>query len=602
MNTPEPFSQARKRQQHYPQGQQQERNTPLPSNNVFPPQMAQNQGYSANQNAGWQPSMPGMNGSPQQQTPPWNSFMGSQATNNFPPSTPSNAQPSSWNGSGMPGGVGRESSGYLPPSNPSSIPPTTTNSWNNQWGNGTNTTGGFNGSNGFSPPNTPIPPTGRSSLNGKRPGRNTSYAGKILLFFGLALLLVMAGITGVYMVRGSASTSASTTRAKPTIQPTPTPTVHMQHQSLATQYVANMSLDDEIAQLLMVEHDPSMYTPDLDIMINQQHVGSVILYATAIITRPQVQSLNSNIQSHAKTPVFISIDEEGRSLHRLTNLYDGNPNYRKDADDIQATGDPNVATTEGESVAKDLLSLGINMNLAPDVDISGSQDYIGYDGRSFGPTSDQVIKYAAPYLKAMQSAGVVGSVKHFPGLGSILRGFDPHAVLPTYTGTKDQLYQKDLVPFKYFIQDTDRYEQAYVMMPTDMLVPAIDPTYPVELSHTFITDMLRNELGFKGVILTDSLHMGGVAVNGKMLSLAEACVMALQAGNDLLEGASTSIDVQNIIDAVKAAVQNGTLTKAQIDASVIRVLTLKMDFNVMPAVPPSSATPTPSATPTVPQN
>jgi beta-N-acetylhexosaminidase len=92
-------------------------------------------------------------------------------------------------------------------------------------------------------------------------------------------------------------------------------------------------------------------------------------------------------------------------------------------------------------------------------------------------------------------------------------------------------------------------------------------------------------MGFKGVILTDSLHMGGVLVNGQMLSLSDAAVMALEAGNDMLEGASTSDEVQSIVDAINAAVTSGALTKAQIDASVIRILTLKMDFNVMPATP-----------------
>jgi beta-N-acetylhexosaminidase len=90
--------------------------------------------------------------------------------------------------------------------------------------------------------------------------------------------------------------------------------------------------------------------------------------------------------------------------------------------------------------------------------------------------------------------------------------------------------------------------------------------------------------------------MGGVLVDGQVLSLADACVLALEAGNDMLEGASTSVEVQNIIDAVKVAVQSGKLTKAQIDESVKRVLTLKMDFNVMPAVAPSSVTPTATVT------
>jgi beta-N-acetylhexosaminidase len=420
----------------------------------------------------------------------------------------------------------------------------------------------------------------------------------VLLFLGLALLLVTVSVAGAYMFGGSLPIPGGITPGKTNMQPTPTPTptVHMQHQLLAQQYVAQMSLDDKIAQLLMVEHDSADYT-DLATMTSQHHIGAVILYKTAIVSRAQVQSNISKVQQNSTIPVFIAIDEEGWNVGRLGNLYPNYSSYRMDPRAIGLTGDPKVAAQQGEQAARDMLELGINMNLAPDVDVSTDDDYIGFDRRAFGSTPDAVIKYAGPYLKALQTTGVVGTIKHFPGLGSIPKGADPHAVLPEYTGTKDQLYQTDLVPFKHFIQDTDPYQQAHVIMPTDMMVRAIDPTYPVELSHIFITDILRKQLGFQGVILSDSLHMGGVLVNGEALSLADACVLALEAGNDILEGATTSTEVQAIINAVNAAVQNGKVTQAQIDAAVTRVLTLKMDFNVMPAVPPSSATPTPTSTP-----
>jgi beta-N-acetylhexosaminidase len=486
--------------------------------------------------------------------------------------------------------AGGSNSGYLPPSNSFTTSPTT-----NSWGKGANITGRLNGSNGFAPPNTPIPPNNTGSPHAKLPRRDTNRVGKVLLFLGLALLLVTVSVAGAYMFNGSIPTLGGITQDKPTMQPTPTPTptVHMQHQLLAQQYVAQMSLDDKIAQLLMVEHEDSDYT-DLATMASKQHIGSIILYTSAIVSRSQVQSNISDVQQNSTIPVFIAIDEEGWNVGRMKRLYPNYDSYRMDARAIGLTGDPNVAAQQGEQTAKDMLSLGINMNLAPDVDVSTDDDYIGFDRRAFGSTPDAVIKYAGPYLKALQTAGVVGTIKHFPGLGSIPKGSDPHAVLPEYTGTKDQLYKTDLVPFKHFIQDTDPYGQARVIMPTNMMVRAIDPTYPAELSHIFITDILRNQLGFQGVILSDSLHMGGVLVNGEPLSLAEASVLALEAGNDILEGPSTSAQVQDIIDAVNAAVQSGKLTKARIDASVIRVLTLKMDFNVMPAVPPSSATPTPT--------
>ena len=583
MDTPEPFSQAweKQGQRHYPPGLHRENNTPYPSNTVLPPQMAQGQGYSPLQS-----TIPGIDDSPQQPSP-WN--MSSRATGSFPPpSTPlpaSGASTPSWNRSGMPNTgnldtpqIGRLNSSYLQPANS----PVSSPNANNSWANGSNTTGSFNGSNNFASPNTPVPPNNTSSLNAKRSSSNNKRIGKILLLLGLALLVVTVGTAGAYMLKGPISPLLSITKDKPTVQPTPTPTVHMQHQLLAQHYTAQMSLDDEIAQLLMVEDYSADYTA-LATMMSQQHVGSVILYKTAIVSSSQVQNNISMVQQQSKIPIFVSIDEEGWNVGRLGDLYPNYSTYRMDARAMGLSGDPNVAAQQGEQTAKDLLSLGINMNLAPDVDVSTDDDYIGYDRRSFGATPDAVIKYAGPYVKALQSAGVVGTLKHFPGLGSIPKGFDPHAVLPVYTGTKDQLYQTDLVPFKHFIQDTDPNEQAHVIMSTDMLVKAIDPTYPAELSHTFITDILRNQLGFQGVILSDSLHMGGVLVNGEALSLADACVLAMEAGNDILEGASTPTEVQDIIDAIKVAVQSGKVTKAQIDASVTRVLTLKMDFNVMPA-------------------
>ena len=190
------------------------------------------------------------------------------------------------------------------------------------------------------------------------------------------------------------------------------------------------------------------------------------------------------------------------------------------------------------------------------------------------------------YVRAMQAAGVIGCIKHFPGIGSVEKGNDPHAVLPTITKDKDQLYQDDMAAFRHFIQSSDLREQASVVMPTDVMVPAIDPTYPVELSHTFITDILRNQFHFDGVVLTDALVMGGVQVNGRPLTLAQAGVMALQAGDDMLMGAGSPANVEGMITAIKAAIRDGILTKARVDEAAIRIVALKIAAHLMPAVTP----------------
>jgi beta-N-acetylhexosaminidase len=429
--------------------------------------------------------------------------------------------------------------------------------------------------------------------------RRTIKRGKFLLLVGLAILVIISSGTGLYLLKtrllGTSAPQSGSANGPFVTSPLNNTDIndiqhiaeHLKYKQLASLYVSHMSLDDEIAQLLMVEYRyATQYSPELDTMLNQQHVGAVIMYLEQINTKDQTIQDTGEMQKRSNIPVFIAIDQEGWNVNRLANLYPDSLTYFKDADDMRVTGDPNVAASEGQKVAQDMLALGINMNLAPDVDVSTDSNYIGYDGRSFGSTPDEVIKYAGPYMKALQAAGVIGTIKHFPGIGSLLRGDDPHAVLPTITESKDQLFQNDIPTFMHFIQSTDPQERASVVMPTDVMVPSIDATYPAELSHTFITDILRNQLHFDGVVLTDALIMGGVEVNGQPLTLAQAGVLALQAGDDMLMGAGNPTDVQSMIDAIKAAIQNGTLTKARIDEAATRIIALKMASHLMPATVP----------------
>jgi beta-N-acetylhexosaminidase len=421
----------------------------------------------------------------------------------------------------------------------------------------------------------------------------------LVLLISLVVIVVMSTGTGLYLLnnsfRGIMPFIPDSSNGQPVHSPsdnkrasaTKPGSEQMKYKQLASLYVSRMSLDDKIAQLLMVEYRyATHYSPDLDTMLNRQHVGSVIMYLEQINMTKQTIQDTSEMQKRSTIPVFIAVDEEGWNVSRLRNLHPDNQFYRKSAEEIHATGNPRVATSEGQKVAKELLSLGINMNLAPSVDVSTENKYIGYDGRSFGPTPKEVIKYAGPYMKAMQTEGVIGCIKHFPGIGSIERGNDPHMVLPTITESKDQLYQNDIVPFTHFIQSTDPQERARVIMSTNVMVPAIDTIYPAEFSYTLITNVLRNQLHFDGVVLTDALVMGGVEFNGQPLTLAQASVMALQAGNDMLMGAGNPTDVETTISAIKAAIQNGTLTKARIDEAATRIITLKMATHLMPVVAP----------------
>ena len=408
----------------------------------------------------------------------------------------------------------------------------------------------------------------------------------------IALLLLLTGLVGVasfFAPRFFENTSGSGSVSGLTpggafVQPPLTPAQqaalmhlvgYMKYKQLASLYVSHMTLDEELGQLIMVEYADTYYSPDLDMMVNKLHAGGVIMYEFQMKTFNQTKGDIALMQQHASIPLLISTDEEGGPyVHRLTSIY----GYRMSASEIANSGDPNVATQQGAKAAHDLLALGINENLAPDVDVNLVN---GYDmvTRTFGNTPQSVIEYASAYMKGLQGNGVVGCIKHYPGLGDAR--IDAHAGLPVVNQTRDQIYSIDLAPFKAFIQSPDQLVNPGMIMPTDVLMPAIDPTYPAELSHIFMTDILRKQFGYDGVVLTDALYMKGVKWD-----MNQAAVLALNAGNDMLLGPTGADQMLSMINALKAALQNGTLSNARIDEAATRILALKMEYHLMPAVPP----------------
>jgi beta-N-acetylhexosaminidase len=413
----------------------------------------------------------------------------------------------------------------------------------------------------------------------------------------LAILVVLGGLLAQQLLNGSNATQANSmlnfSSSGPYAQfPLSASQInairhlsgHMKYRALASLYVSHMSLDDEIGQMIMVEYyeqvnknQASGYDSDLDYMIHTLHVGGVIMYEAQMATFNQTKGDIAKMQQRANIPLLISTDEEGGPyVQRLNNIY----GYRMDATQIEETGDVNVAKQQGLKVSQQLKALGINVNLTPDVDVNQVN---GYDmvTRTFGNTPAQVIKFAGPYLQAMQGNGTIGCLKHFPGLGAAEP--DAHKTLPVVNSTKQQIYAIDLAPFKAFIQSPDALLNPGMIMPTDVLMPAIDPKYPAELSYTFMTDILRKQFGYDGVVLTDALYMAGIT---DTWSMDTAAVMAIQAGDDMLLGATGTQQTIDMMNAIKQALRDGQLTKARIDESVTRIIALKMQYHLMPTYVP----------------
>ncbi|HYB00311.1 MAG TPA: glycoside hydrolase family 3 N-terminal domain-containing protein [Ktedonobacteraceae bacterium] len=232
---------------------------------------------------------------------------------------------------------------------------------------------------------------------------------------------------------------------------------------------------------------------------------------------------------------------------------------------------PAIAYDQGAMAAKWMQQLGINADLAPVVDVH-TVDPPVLESRMFGNTPTTVATYAGAYIKGLQQNDVIGCLKHFPGLGAITS--DPHGGLPTVNRSMAELESIDLAPYKLMIQK----DHPAMIMSTDVLMPAIDPTLPAELSQKTINDLLRKQLGYDGVVITDGLYMQGIS---EKWSLSQAAVLSIIAGDDLVEGPYSASQVANVVAALKQAMQEGKLTMDRINQSVQRILLMKVQYGII---------------------
>ena len=424
------------------------------------------------------------------------------------------------------------------------------------------------------------------ALRGPRPRRRRTG---FLISLALVTLAIIVVVTGLYMHFGSIT--QPTQSKQTTIPQEQTGTFitapyntsqlnalthlvdRMNYKELASLYVAHMSLDEKLGQMIMTESEQNTYSDDLNYMITQLHVGGMIMYESHLQTASQARATTSQAQQNAKIPLLISVDEEGGLyVNRLVHIYGSRPGPTE----ISQTGSLVFDQQQGVKMAHDLLSIGLNTDLAPDVDVSIIPGYDTED-RTFGTTADSVIKYAGPYIEAMQSHGLIACLKHYPGgLGNT--PYDAHDILPTDNRSLAQIYATELAPYKTFINSPNPFMRPAMIMSTDVLMPAVDPVMPTELSHKFMTDILRTQFGYDGVVITDALYMGGIS---DRWSEPEAAVLAIQAGNDMILSPMGSARTAAVIEALRQALQDGQLSMARVNEAVTRIIALKMQYHLL---------------------
>lgn len=394
---------------------------------------------------------------------------------------------------------------------------------------------------------------------------------KIISLHGCCLLSLLFLLVGC-----SSSTNAPATPTMPhsttptsivTSIATPTPVTDA---ALAAEMVRGMTLDQKLGQMVIVEFYGSTVNGDLAAMIQHNQISGVLIENKNgnAQTRSQLVALNKGMQALAHVPLFISTDYEGGLVNELRQITGERPS---DAT-IGATNNPQVAYNAGHGAATDLTGLGLNVNFMPIVDVLTNPHNPGLPQRAFGADPTLVTNMGHAYLKGLTDGGVIGCLKHFPGLGSA--NLDPHLTLPTMNRSLATLNAVDLVPYRTMINEGI----VPMVMVTHILNPQLDPHLPTSLSPTVVTTLLRNNLGFQGVIISDTLWMGGIS---NTYTLAQAAVLAVKAGTDLLLGPRGLADTQNMIYGLQQAVMSGQISLNQIDASVTRILTLKLKYHLI---------------------
>jgi beta-N-acetylhexosaminidase len=338
--------------------------------------------------------------------------------------------------------------------------------------------------------------------------------------------------------------------------------------------LANMTLEQRVAQMFMVTLHGGVMTEQGAAFLQQWQPGAVVLFAANLGAPDAVTRLTNGYQqaitSAGGVPLLVAVDQEGGVVARLTDGFTVFP-----APMLTAAAGDEMAWQVGAATAGELRAVGINMNLAPVADMETYRDNPIIFRRSFGSVPEYAASSVAAFAQGSQSVGVLATAKHFPGHGDTRQ--DSHAVLQSLDLSRERLDSVELVPFRAAI-DAD---VAAVML-AHIHYPVLQPGAPIpaSLDRRVVTDLLRDELGFEGIIMTDALDMNAVDIT---FDFREAAVRAVEAGVDLLSfGPSFGAETQaQAIQAVIDAVRSGRIPESRIDESAARLLAAKAQYGLL---------------------
>lgn len=348
---------------------------------------------------------------------------------------------------------------------------------------------------------------------------------------------------------------------------------------------ADKELKEQIGQMLIAGFRGTKIDKNSAIakQVKDLNLGGVILfdydnpsksYPRNITGPGQTEKLIKDLQSFSSTPLFVSVDAEGGLVNRLKEKY-GFASFPS-PEDMGKLNDLAKTQATGKELGAQLKGLGFNLDFAPPADVNVNPDnpIIGKLGRSFSSDPQIVASQAIAFIKGLRENNIITAIKHFPGHGSSQS--DSHLGLVDVTKTYQQ---KELIPFETIIGQN----QADMVMTAHIINANIDPQYPATLSPLFLQNILRNQLGFKGVIVSDDMQMGAIAKN---YGFEDALIRSINAGCDLLILSNNNDTYDGNIaakarDAIFQAVKDGKISEERISGSYDRITEIKKKFGII---------------------
>ncbi len=338
------------------------------------------------------------------------------------------------------------------------------------------------------------------------------------------------------------------------------------------QLMEEMTLSDKVYQLMFVT--PEAITGVGTVIqageatkkaLSEKPVGGIIYFSANLKNATQTKEMIENTQNYSKIPLFTGVDEEGGIVSRLGSNSLMGVTYHPPMREIGESKNPEKAYDVGKTLGSELSYLGFNVDFAPVADVLVNEGNSVIGNRSFGTDPENVATMVFEEVKGMEENGVSATLKHFPGHGSTYS--DSHSGYAASTRTLEELRQAEFIPFaKGISAGVD-----FIMVAHITMVNATKDKLPATLSSEVVEGMLKGELGYKGIVITDAMNMGAIA---NQYTTEEATVKAILAGCDMI---LMPKDLTVAHNAIIAAVASGEITEERIDESVRKILSLKIE-------------------------